>query len=61
MNSVDCVRERMEECFQEGYHEGMMQLAIKVLENDYPIEKLAQLMEIPAEKLKSEYKKSKNM
>lgn len=54
MNTVDCISERMEECFEKGKKEGAINLAVKLINKGYPIELLAETMEIPKEKLKKE-------
>ena len=67
MNTVDCVKERLEEEYNAGYDNGekdgrekfSIEIGIKLLNENFPIKKVSQLTDIPIEKLKKEYDKYK--
>ena len=67
MNTVDCVKERLEEEYNAGYDNGekdgrekfSIEFGIKLLNENFPIKKVSQITDLPIEKLKKEYDKYK--
>ena len=54
MNKVDCITEAMEEVEEAKG----IKIGINLLEkNDYPIDKVSKIVEIPIDRLKAEYDK----
>ena len=59
MNKIDCFTERIEEVRDEVSEEKDIQYSIKFLEKGFPIEDVSEIVDLPVEKLESEYEKFK--
>ena len=57
MNKVDCITERMEEIEKEATEANSIEIGIKMLEDNSPMDKVSKMVEIPIDRLKEEYDK----
>ena len=57
INKVDCITERMEEIEKEATEAKSIKIGINLLENNYLIDEVSNLVEIPIDRLKEEYDK----